>query len=369
MPALAQDKQREIAFFDGHDAIDAHDVFTQVEPQRFGERSATNLKRLVTISIPVLNEADNITPLLERLRAVAGSHPRYDFEFLFTDNASTDATFERLADEARGDDRIRVIRFTRNFGFQTSILTNYLNANGAAAIQIDADLQDPPELFGEFLATWEQGYKVVYGIRRSRPENFVLKSARKLFYRGLASLSTVELPVDAGDFRLIDRAVIEDLRKVRDDAPYIRGTIAQLGYKQTGIPYDRTERKRGSSKFRLMALIRLAVDGVCSQSTKPLELITLVGFIFSFLSFFAALFYFAYYLLVIRKPPQGFTTLVILVLLSTSIQTAFIGMLGEYIGRIFRNTRSLPAPIIDQRIEPVQTHANATLVPDATTSI
>lgn len=369
MQALAQDQQKEIAFFDGPAAIDAYDVLTQVEPQRLGERSVTNLKRLVTISIPVLNEADNVKPLLERLRAVADSHPRYDFEFLFTDNASTDATFERLADEARNDDRIRVLRFTRNFGFQTSILTNYLNANGAAAIQIDADLQDPPELFGEFLAAWEQGYKVVYGIRRSRPENFLLISARKLFYRLLAGLSTAELPVDAGDFRLIDRAVIEDLRKVRDDAPYIRGTIAQLGYKQTGIPYDRTERKRGSSKFRLMALIRLAVDGVCSQSTKPLELITLIGFIFSFLSFFAALFYFAYYILVIRKPPQGFTTLVILVLLSTSIQTAFIGMLGEYIGRIFRNTRSLPAPIIDQRIEPIQMHDDAPLVPDGATSI
>src|SRR6202021_4007239 len=153
------------------------------------------------------------------LRAGAASHSRYDFEFLFTDNASTDATFERLADEARGDDRIRVLRFTRNFGFQTSILTNYLNANGAAAIQIDADLQDPPELFGDFLGAWEQGYKVVYGIRRSRPENFVLKSARKLFYRGLASLSTVELPVDAGDFRLIDRAVIKDRRKDRKARP------------------------------------------------------------------------------------------------------------------------------------------------------
>lgn len=187
MPDLAEDKQKEIAFFDGHDAIDAYGMFTRVEPQRSGECSVTNSKRLVTIAIPVLNEADNVKPLLERLRTVAGSYPRYDFEFLFTDNASTDATFERLAEEARSDNRVRVIRFTRNFGFQTSILTNYLNANGAAAIQIDADLQDPPELFGEFLTAWEKGYKVVYGIRRSRPENFVLKSARKIFYRLLAS--------------------------------------------------------------------------------------------------------------------------------------------------------------------------------------
>jgi len=314
------------------------------------------LKRLITISVPVLNEADNIKPLIARLRAVADAHPRYDFEFLFTDNASTDPTFERLAEEAQGDARIRVLRFTRNFGFQTSILTNYLNAGGDAAIQIDADLQDPPELFGEFLAAWEKGYKVVYGVRRSRPENIALSAARKLFYRCLASLSDVELPLDAGDFRLIDRVVIDELRKVKDGAPYIRGTIALLGYAQIGIPYDRAERKHGRSKFSLLALIRLAVDGVCSQSTKPLELITLLGAILSFLSFFAAVFYFAWYFLVVRKPPQGFTTLVILLLLSTSIQTAFIGMLGEYIGRIFRNTRNIPAPIIDQRIEPVRTH-------------
>jgi dolichol-phosphate mannosyltransferase len=312
------------------------------------------LKRLVTVSIPVLNEADNIEPLLQRLRAVADTHHRYDFEFLFTDNASTDATFERLAKEARADSRVRVIRFTRNFGFQTSILTNYLNAKGDAAIQIDADLQDPPELFGEFLTAWEQGYKVVYGIRRSRPENPVLSTARKLFYRGLAKLSSVDVPLDAGDFRLIDRAVIEDLRQVKDEAPYIRGVIALLGYKQIGIPYDRTERQRGKSKFHLLALIRLAVDGVCGQSTKPLELITLLGTTFSLLSFFGALFYFAWFLLVVRKPPQGFTTIVILILLSTSVQMAFIGLLGEYIGRIFKNTRHIPAPIIDQRIEPVR---------------
>jgi len=196
-------------------------------------------KRLITISVPVLNEADNIKPLIGRLRAVADAHRKYDFEFLFTDNASTDATFERLAEEAQLDNRVRVIRFTRNFGFQTSILTNYLNARGCSAIQIDADL-----------ATFE---------------------------------------------RLAEEA--------------------QLDNRLSG--------------------------------------------------FFAALFYFAWYFLVVRNPPQGFTTLVILLLLSTSIQTAFIGLLGEYIGRIFRNTRHIPAPIIDQRIEPVRTHdAREAAAPD-----
>lgn len=311
-------------------------------------------KRLITISVPVLNEADNIKPLIERLQAIAATLDHYDFEFLFTDNASTDATFERLAEEARREDRIRVLRFTRNFGFQASILTNYLNARGDAAIQIDADLQDPPELFTEFLAAWEQGYKVVYGIRRSRPENPILSGARKAFYRILRSLSSIDVPVDAGDFRLIDRVVIEDLRQIKDNSPYIRGIIAEFGYHQIGIVYDRVERMRGRSKFRLLSLIRLAVDGVCGQSTKPLELITLFGFTLSVLSFVGALFYFVWFLFVVGKPPPGFTTLVILILLSTGVQTAFIGALGEYIGRIFRNTRHIPGPIIDRRIEPVR---------------
>lgn len=321
------------------------------------------MKQLITISVPVLNEADNIDPLLQRLRTVADAHRRYDFEFLFTDNASNDATFELLANEARSDNRIRVIRFARNFGFQTSILTNYLHALGHAAIQIDADLQDPPELIAEFFAAWEQGYKVVYGIRRRRPENAILSGARKIFYRMLAHLSNVEVPVDAGDFRLIDRVVIESLRHVKDDAPYIRGIIAEFGYPQTGIPYDRDERRSGTSKFRVFSLIRLAIDGICSQSTKPLELITLFGFVLSFLSFFGALFYFMWFLLVVGKPPQGFTTLVILILLSTGVQAAFVGTLGEYVGRIFRNTRHRPGPIIDQRIEPVKS-TDARNVPD-----
>jgi dolichol-phosphate mannosyltransferase len=292
---------------------------------------------------------------LTRLRSVASTKPEYRFEFLFTDNASSDDTFERLAEEARRDERIRVLRFTRNFGFQTSILANYLNSRGAAAIQIDADLQDPPELISEFLAAWECGYKIVYGIRRSRPENAILSGVRKAFYRVLDRLSTVDVPVDAGDFRLIDRIVIERLREVKDSTPYIRGIIAEFGYKQIGIPYDRTERKEGESKFRIFSLIRLAIDGICSQSTKPLELITLFGFFLSFLSFVGALIYFFWFFALVRSPAPGFTTLVILILASMGVNAAFIGVLGEYIGRIFRNTRELPTPIIDRRIESIGT--------------
>ena len=321
-----------------------------VDPSRgHGGISATS--KLITISIPVFNEAGNIGPLLNRLRAVAASNPEYRFEFLFTDNASGDDTFERLAEEVRRDDRVRVLRFTRNFGFQASILANYLNARGAAAIQIDADLQDPPELIPEFLAAWENGYRVVYGIRRARPENPLVTGARKLYYRLLHRLSDAQVPIDAGDFRLIDRAIIEHLRAVKDNSPYLRGIIAQLGYPQIGIPYDRAGRTAGNSKFGLASLLRLGIDGICSQSSRPLEFITLFGFLLSFLSVVAAMFYFAWFLLAARVPSPGFTTLVILVLLSIGVNAAFVGLLGEYIGRIFRNTREIPGPIIQQRID------------------
>jgi dolichol-phosphate mannosyltransferase len=310
-------------------------------------------RRLISVSVPILNEEHNLRPLLARLRDVAAANTRYDFEFVFTDNASSDRSFEILAEEARSDPRIRVFRFTRNFGFQASILTNFLCAKGNAAVQVDADLQDPPELISEFLQEWERGYKIVYGIRRRRVERIVLSQARKGFYRILNRLSSVAVPVDAGDFRLVDRVIIEHLRVVKDNSPYIRGIISELGYKQIGIPYDRTARTEGESKFRFMSLARLAIDGICSQSTKPLELISLFGFALSVLSFVGAMFYFLWFLLVMRSPPQGFTTIVILVLFSTGVNAAFIGILGEYIGRIFKNTRSLPAPIVEHRIEPV----------------
>jgi polyisoprenyl-phosphate glycosyltransferase len=184
-------------------------------------------RTLITISVPVLNEEDNIDRLLTRLDAVARDNPKHQFEFLFTDNASTDNTFANLAERAATDRRIRVLRFSRNFGFQRSILTNFLNAKGHAAIQVDADLQDPPELITEFLAKWEQGYKVVYGIRRHRIENRFMKLARRLHYQLIKSLSEVPIPIDAGDFRLVDRAIIEALRQQTDQAPYIRGIISQ----------------------------------------------------------------------------------------------------------------------------------------------
>lgn len=312
-----------------------------------------NNRILISICIPTYNEAENIPKLLARLDQFTQTEPTYDFEFLFTDNASEDSTFELLAEYANSDNRIRVIKFSRNFGFQNSILTNFIEAKGAAAVQIDADLQDPPELISEFLRCWERGYKVVYGVRRRRKESASLGFFRRLGYRTISQLSSVPVPNDAGDFRLIDRVIIEHLKNVRDGNPYLRGIIAELGYPQLGLPYDREARVHGDSKFRLWSLIRLGFDGVCSQSTKPLQLITLLGFALSGATAILLIFYVVAYLAGWIEDTQGFTTIVLLVLGSTSVNTFFLGVLGEYIGRTFQNTRIRPTTIIEARIEPI----------------
>ncbi len=313
---------------------------------------SAQVPRLVTISIPVFNEEDSIPALLVRLRNLADKLPAYSFEFLFTDNASTDRTFELLAQEAKNDNRIRVLRFSRNFGFQRSILTNYLNARGEAAVQIDADLQDPPELIAQFLDFWEQGYKVVFGVRVRRKESRYLEWARKIYYRLIDRLSETAVPPDAGDFRLIDKIIIDQLRNLRDQQPYLRGHIASLGYPQIGIPYSREVRLAGVSKFPLRALIRLAIDGICSQSTKPLRYIGWIGvFICAASALIALTFLVAWSIGPASAAPRGFTTLALLLLFSIGLNSIFLGVIGEYLARIFETVRGQPAAIIERRIE------------------
>ena len=316
-------------------------------------------RTLITISIPVLNEEENIDRLLTRLAAVARDNPRYRFEFLFTDNASSDDTFTKLAERAATDRRIRVLRFSRNFGFQQSILTNFLNAKGNAAVQLDADLQDPPELITEFLANWEKGYKVVFGIRRSRTENRLLNLLRKIHYRLVQSLSDIPVPINAGDFRLVDRVVIEALRQHSEQAPYVRGIIASIGYPQIGIPYDRAARVAGRTKFNLMALVRLSFDGICSQSTLPIQYITMFGFLTSLCSALLVVLYLIFYFSGALTEVRGFATLVLLMLTSVSLQTLFVGVIGEYVGRIYNNVRGGPLTIVADRIEPVDEGSSA----------
>ena len=313
-------------------------------------------KKLLSVCVPTYNEEGNIFPIYERIKSVMDPLAEsYDFELLFTDNHSDDRTFEEIAELAHRDYRIRAIRFSRNFGFQRSILTNYCHARGDAAVQLDCDMQDPPELIPKFLELWAQGYKVVYGVRRARPhESRRLFYARKLFYRLIDALSEDKLPEDAGDFRLVDRCILEQLRQVRDQSPYLRGMIAAMGFRQIGIPYDRSERIHGRSKFDFFRLTSLAVDGILQHSAVPLKLATVLGSVMSALAALGAIYYFFVRMFFPVNWPAGFATTYILLLFSIGINALLLGIIGEYIARIHKNVTQKPPVIIEEVIDPME---------------
>ena len=310
-----------------------------------------NVKRLISICIPVFNEEQNVEPLYEALMPVIDQvSDRYDFEILFTDNHSEDKTFELIQLLASRDRRVRALRFSRNFGFQRSIFTAYMNASGDAAVQIDCDLQDPPTVILEFIRKWEEGYYVVYGVRTSRKERWWMTTTRKLFYRIIDSLSEDDLPLDAGDFRLIDRCVLNELRKIDDYQPYLRGTIAALGFQQIGIPYDRSERQHGESKFSFGELIGLALDGILNHSVVPLRIATYLGLTVSVTTLLGTIGYLMGRLVFGKNWPPGFASVIILLLSSLSLNALFLGIIGEYLGRIYHQIKRRPLTIVEREI-------------------
>ncbi|CAN5708041.1 glycosyltransferase family 2 protein [soil metagenome] len=312
-------------------------------------------KPRISLVVPVLNEAECLQAFYDRTsEAIRPLGDRYDFEFLFTDNHSDDGTFNLLRQLARRDPRIRAYRFSRNFGYQKSILTGYRLASGDAAIQLDCDLQDPPELIEAFLQKWREGYQVVYGVRRQRREGWSIQVARRAFYRLIDLLSEDRLPHDAGDFRLVDRRILDELAKIRDHDPYLRGTIAALGFNQIGIVYDRSERAGGQSKFRFRQLVRLAADGIFNHSIIPLRVATYVGLSISAASVLAIGGYLVARLYYGSGWPPGFATLAILILLSLGLMAMFLGIIGEYLGRIYQQLKLNPLTIIEDSINPAE---------------
>jgi polyisoprenyl-phosphate glycosyltransferase len=311
------------------------------------------MKPLISLCIPVLNEEGNVHGFYRELTDVLAQYrERYDYEFVITDNHSTDRTFELLAELALTDPRVRVLRFSRNFGFQRSVLTGFCEARGACAIQVDADLQDPPTLIHNFIAEWEKGAKVVYGIRRQRKgDAWYVHAMRLIFYRLIDFLSDDHLPHDAGDFRLIDRVILDQLKLNLDQTPYVRGQIAAMGFRQVGIPYDRESRKAGVTKFSFFKLIGLALDGILNHSTTPLRIATFTGLGFSALAFLG-MFYFVVMRIFFRHDwPEGLAALSVMILFMIGLNALFLGILGEYIGRIYLNSRSRPIVIVENRID------------------
>lgn len=304
-------------------------------------------RRLISLVMPVYNEEANLDRAYNALTTIFEELPQYELEFVFTDNHSEDGTFDRLVALAKADKRIKVIRFTRNYGFQRSLLTAYRHASGDAAIQIDCDLQDPPELIPRFIALWEQGHDVVVGLRKRRQESFLLTFGRRAFYALLSRISEDQVTRDAGDFRLVDRSVIDRLKVLNDFNPYVRGAVSSLAAREAGIPYDRVQRIYGRSKFPLRKLMGFALDGILGHSVLPLRLASYAGLIISIGTFLLGMFYVVGALALGRSWPDGFATIVVVTLFGISLNAIFLGIIGEYVSRIYQQVRYRPLVVVE----------------------
>lgn len=305
---------------------------------------------LVSIVVPCYNEEEVLPATHKRLQSMMDSAPSYAFEIIFVDDGSADRTLEILRSYAQGDARMRVLTFARNFGHQIAVTAGIDAASGDCVALIDADLQDPPEVILEMLEKWEEGYDVIYGVRKSRPGETAFKRASaKAFYRVLNRLSSVDIPLDTGDFRLMSRPVVDVLKSMPEKHRFVRGMVAWSGFRQTALPYERDVRQAGVSKYPLRKMLKFASDGIISFSSTPLKLATNLGLIASGLAVLGVV-----YVLFLRIFTsiwvEGWTALMIAVLFMGGVQLISLGVIGEYVGRIYEESKDRPLYILKERI-------------------
>ena len=304
---------------------------------------------VISIVVPMYNEELVVFESYKRLKEVMESLNE-PYEMIFVNDGSQDATPVILRRICEADHTVHFIDFSRNFGHQTAISAGMDYSSGDAVVVIDADLQDPPEVIPEMIAKWREGYDVVYGKRAERKGETVFKRVTSaVFYRVLKSLSDVDIPVDAGDFRLIDRKVCEALKLVKERNRYVRGIISWLGFRQTGVEYVRDKRFAGETKYPLKKMLRFAFDGITSFSIKPLKLSSYVGGFVSFAGF-------AYLLVVIflklftDHTVEGWATIMVAMLFLGSVQLICLGILGEYLGRVFNEVKPRPMYVVEELV-------------------
>jgi len=314
------------------------------------EVSATDKRPLLSIVVPCYNEEEVIDTTLTRLSAFCDTLTGLDTELICVDDGSRDRTRELLKARAAGDARLRIIGFARNFGHQTAVTAGMDAAAGDAVVLIDADLQDPPEVIGEMVAKWREGYDVVYGTRVEREGESAFKLATaRLFYRTLNRLSDTPIPLDTGDFRLMSRVVVDTLRAMPERDRFVRGMVSWVGFRQTALPYRRAARFAGTSKYPLRKMLAFATDGILSFSTKPLRVAATLGMLSASLALLGIL-----YALILRiftsTWVEGWTALMIAVLFLGGVQLICVGILGEYIGRIYNQSKGRPLYVVQEYI-------------------
>ena len=303
----------------------------------------------LSVAIPIHNEESVLLELLQRLRAVLDRMAGGPHEIVFVDDGSTDRTFDLLAEAAKEDERIVVLSLSRNFGHQAAITAGLDHVSGDAAVVMDGDLQDAPEIIPKFVEKYQQGYDVVYAQRVRRKEPLALRICYFVFCRMMATLSDIRLPLDSGDFGLMSRRVIEEVRKMPEHHRYLRGMRSWVGFRQAGIAVERAERHSGKSKYSIMRLVTLAFDGIFAFSIVPIRAAALFGAFVMFLSSLFAI-YSIYIRVFLHKAPQGFTALIVAITFFSGVLLFFLGVIGEYVGRIYEEIKARPQYIVSRTV-------------------
>lgn len=307
-------------------------------------------KMLISVIVPCYNEEQVIVETNRQLVATLAALDDLDFEIVYVDDGSSDKTVDVLRAIQSADERTRVVRLARNFGHQLAVSAGLEHAAGDAVVIIDADLQDPPEVIPEMVARWRDGYHVVYGMRTDRPGETAFKLwTAKLFYRFINRLSKVQIPIDVGDFRLLDRRVVDVLLSMPERDRFLRGMVSWIGFRQVAVMYRRAQRRAGESKYPLFKMLQFAADGVLSFSLTPLRLALWVGFLSIGMAFAGIL-----YALIIRLYTndwvRGWTSIFTAVLFIGGAQLVTLGIIGEYIGRIYAEVKRRPLYVIEERL-------------------
>ncbi|MEY3984484.1 MAG: hypothetical protein RL160_2043 [Bacteroidota bacterium] len=304
----------------------------------------------ISVIVPCYNEEEVLLTTHQRLTEVLEKLQGYEYELIYVNDGSRDKTLPMLREIAQADRRVKLLSFSRNFGHQIAITAGLDYCSGEAAVVIDADLQDPPHLIADMVRSWEQGADVVYGKRRDREgETFFKLFTARLFYRFINRLADVDIPLDTGDFRLMNRKALDAFLKLRERHRFVRGMVAWVGFKQEALEYDREARFAGTTKYPFRKMMRLAFDAIMGFSNVPLRLASFVGFITSLLAF-AGILYALYAKLFTNETVAGWTFLMIAILFIGGITLVVLGIIGEYIGRIYSEIKQRPLYLIQEQM-------------------
>ncbi|OGK19916.1 hypothetical protein A3C23_04410 [Candidatus Roizmanbacteria bacterium RIFCSPHIGHO2_02_FULL_37_13b] len=307
-----------------------------------------NSDSLISIVIPVFNEEANIKPLLDKLLPIVKD---LRSEIIFVNDGSKDNTASEIKKYAKKDQKIKLISFLRNFGHQMALSAGYLQAAGDCVISMDADLQDPPELITKMIDQWQKGFKIVYAKREKRDESFFKKITASIFYRLINSLSDTPIPTDVGDFRLLDKDVVELLNKFPERSRFLRGLVAWGGFSSNEVTFERKKRIHGITHYPLSKMINFALDGIVSFSTKPLKIATYLGFFTSFFGLLGMLYaIYRRFFLPHDYWVTGWTALFVAIVFFGGVQLLTIGIIGEYIGKIYKEIQSRPQYLIKEKV-------------------